>query len=195
MTTAIDPITESAIPGPVVRMPQALERELAQQHATETSTLYDIPGEASLDGEFTPAPDLEQIAQRLMLRHQMKTQMDCHILYLWRDKGGKSRGKPVYGRCTRPTGLLRHFSEADFVIWLAADHLREAGATEREVEAVVYHELLHIGEDEEGEVKLVDHEFTGFFSELRLYGTTVRDLKPLVRLAQQLELFDEAREA
>lgn len=173
-------------------MPRDVEDELAADYLRErqadTSTVYDVPSEASLDGEFAPAPDIERIAARLILRHQMTPHNTCNIVYLWKDKGGKSHGSAVYGKATKPSGLLRHFSECDFVIWLAADHLRECGATVREVEAVVYHELRHIASDENDDPCLTGHEYAGFLAELKEYGTTVRDLKPILRIAQQMEM-------
>lgn len=149
---------------------------------------YEVPSEAELDGEFTAAPDIERIAGELIARHRLTVQANATILYLWRDKGGRTQGKATYGKCSKASGLVRHFSEADAVIWLAADHLREAGATATEVEAVVFHELCHLAENAEGELIVVGHDFQGFESELRHYGTTARDLRPLVHATRQLVL-------
>lgn len=170
--------------GKVTRTPEQVKAE----------SLYPIPSEAALDGEFTPAPDLERIATDLLSRHALIA-TDYRLIYLWKDKGGKSKGRATLGKCTKPSGLLAHFADTDFVIWLAADHLRSNAATHREVEAVVFHELQHVGETEADEEKgtepdaaIVGHEFEGFFAELREYGTTVRDMRQIVAAAQQLTL-------
>ena len=150
--------------------------------------VYPVPSEASLDGEFSPAPDLDRLIPDLRTRHPGLAAWNCRLTLLWRDRGGKTKGRPTLGRCTKPTGLLRHFADTDIVIWLAADHLRERGATRREVEAVLFHELSHVSEDEEGAVFLVGHEAEVFFSELEHYGKEVRHLRAFVRAVQQLRL-------
>ncbi|HXI16213.1 MAG TPA: putative metallopeptidase [Chloroflexota bacterium] len=159
-----------------------------------TGAYYPVPSEAALDGEFTPAPDLEKIGIALIAHHGLVAGQYT-VRYFWKDKGGKSKGNLTLGKCTKPTGLLHHFAECDFVIWLAADHLRDAYPTATEVEAVVYHELRHAGEtepdeesDEPAQATIIGHEFEGFLDEVTLYGATVRNLKPIVNAAKQLEL-------
>lgn len=162
----------------------------------DLDSLYPVPSAATFEGEFTPAPDLEKIADVLIERHTLYAG-ECNVVYLWKDKASKSKGKFVAGKCSKPSGLLRHFSHTDFVIWLAADVLRER--TRREVEVALFHELKHIGhteppEDEEKldayveEPALLGHDYEGFLDELTHYGTTVRDLRPIVATAQQLTL-------
>jgi hypothetical protein len=66
-----------------------------------------------------------------------------------------------------PTGLLGHFAEgAQFVGWLAADHLYQAPASE--ISAVIFHELLHAGIDiDTGKPNIIPHDYEVFTAEIR----------------------------
>lgn len=136
---------------------------------------YLVPEEDLFDAEraggFLVAPDLEAIGRALAGRYIAFGHLrDMVVTYLWREKGGKSHGRETLGACQKPTGLLRHFSGSDFVIWLAADHLREREAKAYEVEAIVFHELLHTGSNDDGDPVLIGHEWEGFGAEIEQYG-------------------------
>lgn len=93
------------------------------------------------------------------------------IHYVYRHKETwESKGRTVYGQMKKPSGLLKHFAEADYVVlvnwlvWKAMNPMQRV--------ALVYHELRH--GDPEGKVR--GHDFEGFFDELALFGTeTYRD--------------------
>lgn len=161
------------------------------------NSLYPVPSEAALDGEFTPAPDLERIADALIERHHHRVASEATIIYLWRDKAWKAKGKVVFGKCQKPTGLLKHFAAADVVIALAADALRDMGATYRQIEAALWHELCHVGETEEPddskedwvpELTILPHDFEGFATELTLFGDWRSDLTTAVHAVRQMKL-------
>jgi hypothetical protein len=145
-----------------------------------------VPGdEAFGEEDFLPAPDMERVAERLMgrdLRFSHLSQMG--LTFLWKRKGGKRSGKGVYGKCQKPSGLLKFFASTDGIIWLAVDHCRELGFDQQQLEALLFHELCHASfeEDEEtGERKfaLAAHDFEGFRAEVEKYGlwdTTLQDL-------------------
>ena len=143
---------------------------------TKTPTPYAIP---SFEGDFQHATDLEQIVYRLV--DTKAVGLDWTVDFFWKRKGGQRSGKAIEGKCQKPSGLLKHYSDKDFIIWLAADHCRNAGYDARQIEALLFHELQHIGSDEDedsGEVTpvLVGHDFEGFLTEVTEYGMWSHDV-------------------
>ena len=148
-------------------------------------------GEFPEDDDFLVADDLAKLAAKLEVAEPMRFGQlgNMTISYLWKKKGGSTRGKLRMGYTTKTSGALRHFSAVDAVIWLAADHL--AGRNAREIEAWLYHEMLHLGWDEEGErVALMGHDFEGFAAEVERYGDVLPDAKAIAGAFRQLMMFD-----
>lgn len=145
------------------------------------------------EDEFVDAPDITRIGSALISAYEATFGhlQSREIAWLWKRKGGASGGKATLGKCQKPTGLLRHFAGADFVIWLAADHCRDHRLTAHQVEALVYHELLHAGEDEGGKPVILPHDFTGFLREVREYGAWKPDLSNAAHSFGQMPLFAE----
>lgn len=158
------------------------------------SSLYPVPVADDFDfgtAEFKPDKALKALAGTLIDRHPDLAHVKMlDVRFMWKRKGGESGGKAVYGKCVKPGGLLRHaLSAADFVIWLAADQCQ--GFTRHQVEALLYHELCHIGRDEDGKRSLVPHDVEAFASEVREYGLWMSDLRTFGKAVRQLAL-DEA---
>lgn len=152
------------------------------------------PKEANEDkADFLPAPDLEAIAADLIQTcPELAHLADLTLVYLWKRKGGQSQGKVNFGFCQKASGLVKFFSEATWIIWLAADHVNAYEMTRRQVEALLHHELLHAGEevDEEGKKKPVvaGHDFDGFSHNVERYGLWNQDLRVARRAFEQLPL-------
>lgn len=71
------------------------------------------------------------------------------IGYLASDREKKKNGRFVLGECVKVPELYRPYVPHDFLVVI---YERNAAAlTERQMEILMYHELLHIGIDEEGE--------------------------------------------
>lgn len=178
-----------------------LERAIREVKArTEGSTRdhipYPVPSEASLNGEFTESTALEALAETLIERHRLYAG-ECAVKYFWRDKGGKSKGRPVLGKVVKLSGLTRHGLEADFAVWIAADHCREVGLTHRQMEACLLNKLLQIAETEPPEDGADDFvpeptlkgpDFEGFTLEYEIYGAWSKDLREIERAVQQMRL-------
>ena len=142
--------------------------------------------------DFIPAPDIEAIAKMLTERHEhLGWLKGVRVSYLWRCKGGASGGKATFGQCQKASGLIRHYSGVSFVVWLAWDHCDTAAVTRRQVEALVYHQLLHADRTEKGKPAVAPHDFEGFTRELEVYGPWQADLQRMVKVSQQLPMFDE----
>jgi hypothetical protein len=155
------------------------------------------------DDEFFVSSALSTRAWALIERHpdyfEHLADHSLSVTYLWKKVGGKSKGRGVFGKTTKPSGLLKLFSEATFVIWLAADHCRGAGYGDREIEALLFHEMLHTGvaeEDEEtgrgGGATLIPHELEIFRAEVEVYGFWAADIREAAPSFEQGRLFEEA---
>jgi len=126
------------------------------------------------------------------------------IIYLWKKEGGTRAGRTTLGKTSKPSGLLQHFAGADFIIWLAADHLRSLNAGQPasrfQVEALLFHELKHIGveEDEDGpnagdaRLVLVPHELEIFYDEVARYGAWEDSIADAVPAFEQMPLWPDA---
>lgn len=131
---------------------------------------YPVPEESRFkrglrDLEFIDAPDLEVLAGLLVQERDLLTAGHFRVKYLWKREGGKAQGK-----CIKASGPAKHYSEADFIIWLAADQVRDNKFTLRQVNALLYHEHLHIAETTEGGPATRDHDVEVFREELESFG-------------------------
>jgi hypothetical protein len=144
--------------------------------------------------EYLPAPDLESIAQDLIGQYPELAPLNkWSVVYLWKRQGGTSNNMATLGRCIRVSGLTKYFTDTTWVIWLAADHLNLMNFTRLQVEALLHHELLHAGEDEDsnGNAKPtpVAHDFEGFGMNVARYGAWSQSLSLCQRAWKQLALF------
>ena len=144
---------------------------------------HPVPPEALFGhDEFLPDDGrLDALAGELLAHYALPAGQAGEIEYLWKRKGGLAKGRVRTGAIQRPSGLLAHYCKASFVVWLAADHLRESHATYRTVRAALFHELSHVEPDDrdghEGEYVLVGPEFAGFGAEIRAFGLWFEGLK------------------
>lgn len=132
-----------------------------------------IPGKAAFLGqEWVESAELRELAEDLVGRWpELGHLRDYDIRVLWKAEGGGSKGRVLYGKCTKPSGMTRYFALCDWVIWLAADNCREARFDDRQVEALVYHELKHcVLVGKESKPGVVGHDYEVFGDELRRYG-------------------------
>jgi len=160
----------------------------------DAEQLYPVPTPEEFEkaaSEFLDAEDLDEIGEALIEKQGGFGYLkELKLVYLWKEKGGESKGKAVLGRCQRPKGLLAKFCDADFIVWLAADHHRALRSTRFQVEATLFHELCHTDYNEEKDKpRLVGHDYEGFCREVELYGAWREDLERAARAFQQLNLF------
>lgn len=136
-----------------------------------------VPDEDEFDGaDFMEASGLASIGRDLILSMpEFSNFQEAKIRYYWKRAGGKSQGQDKMGACQKPSGLLSFVMQSDFVIWLAADHVR-SWAMQDKLEPLLYHELSHMGFDvdeatDEVTYRVVGHEFEGFTGEWDRYGS------------------------
>ena len=172
---------------------------LVAQAPLATVDRYPVPGPGRVIDDvtavlhdFVDAPDLARIADDLIAEfaeEEFRHLVDVPIAYLWRREGGASGGLATYGKCSRLSGPARYYSQRHFLIWAAADHCRLSEFTPQQMRALVYHELSHIGCDlASGKLMVVEHEFAGFYQELRRFGPWMPHLRTLGGVFEQLRL-------
>lgn len=107
------------------------------------------------------------------------------LLALWKRKGGKSEGGPALAKATKPSGLLAHFADYTWVIWVGADYARDLHLTAWQMEALLAHELRHCGENEDtGKPEYVGHDVETFAADIVEYGLWRQELEQLGTVVQ-----------
>lgn len=144
--------------------------------------------------QFLDAPELEEIAVKLIYEEggDFDHLRDVSIGYLWKLKGGATGGKLVLAKTMSVPSLAQYYAseagnEVEYVIAFSYDNLRTARFTKWQLEALMYHELCHLGwDDEHDKVKMVAHDFTVFNKELQRYGAWDYDITQMIRSARGL---------
>lgn len=158
-----------------------------------------VPAELDFgDDAFLASAELQSLAGDLIQQHPgtLGHLIDVEIAYFWKKTGGKRGGKGVYGKAVKPSGLLTAFTTADAVIWLAADHVAEALYTPRQIEALLFHEMQHVGveepedEDEERKIVMRPHDVEMFLDDIRKYGAWDDLLRAAASAFEQAPLFE-----
>lgn len=131
--------------------------------------------------DFMEAPDLEQIAEILFERFPMELRIarPVDIKYLWRAHATKAKGRVRLGTCQRSNGLSAFWSGTEFIIIVAADEAERLQLTYTTAQAIVFHELKHIGLNDNWETTIVGHDVETFVDELRLFPGWHEALKPI----------------
>ncbi len=140
--------------------------------------------------DFLPAPEIASVGAALLGEH-FRTLVNVAIDYRWKRRGGQGGGRATLGKCMKVAGLTKHYAAVDFVIWLAADNLRDMRATAYQIEALTFHELMHADIDEKSSPVIHPHDFEGFAKEIEQYGLWKSDAVLMGRAfgAVQLPLF------
>jgi hypothetical protein len=160
---------------------------------TAQATRLHTPADGAFedDEEFKADHALAAAAVELIERHPGKFGFlrNIEVKFLWKRNGGRSQGRARVGQCARTSGLAKHYSGAEFVVWLAADTTRDLNFGPRELEAALFHELSHIDYDDEADKPVVRaHDVEMFLDELAEYGTWRADLRRAKDAFEQLPL-------
>lgn len=84
----------------------------------------------------------------------------CRIVYLMSDQPKKSAGRSVYADTEKVKDKYKCFSPYDFVITFYQPNC--AGLEEEHLKRLMFHELLHIGFDEDGNCSIIPHDVEDF---------------------------------
>lgn len=175
------PMTDEHVRRQVGAVLDGIGDRRTDDRAGDPLALAAVPGEGRFVRDFLTAPELVRVAERLIDGcPELEHLAGVPIRWFWKKKGPKSGDKGAYGKCLKAGGLIAALANTDFYAWLAADLCRDAGITNRQLEALVFHELLHLErrEDKDGNetYELRGHDFAGFAPELSRYGAWTHEL-------------------
>ncbi len=122
--------------------------------------------------EFLPADEVRAIGEMLIEQlPEFGHLRTADIEYVFKRKGGATQGKQKLAFCAKTSGMTAYFSRAQFVIWIAADVCREFRLNNWQMEALIYHELLHADIDAESAKPAIRaHDVEAFHAEIGRYG-------------------------
>ena len=158
---------------------------------------YPAPQESLFgDEDFIDARNLADIGQRLIQDCEEFAHLcESTVTFLWKREGGEKQGQATLGMCVKPSGMVRHFSGAAWVIWVAADHCATYELTRHQIESLLHHELLHasVKFDKNGEPKptVAGHDWDGFSANIKRYGLWQENLKLAARAFEQAKMFGD----
>lgn len=175
------------------------ERKLVTPHSPAAGV--SVPADRIFEehhNQYMESVDAQKVANGLMERyHRFDHLVTVPIHYLWKQKGGMTKGRENWGGVTPANDLHRLGTECMFFVWVAADNARHAKMNHFQFEALMYSLLCRIEEklDNEGEptgeMGIVGPEFTGFFDEIRNYGAWNEGLTTMRDISLQIPLFSD----
>lgn len=146
-----------------------------------------IPADETFEGKDVQNIESQQLAilgRKLIDDNgEFKHLRNLNIRWYWRRNGGAPSAKVRFGAAHHPDGMLRDELQCDWVVWLAADHFRNARPTKRQVDACLYHQLCHAQVTSKGKLTVQPHAFEGFPAELQRYGAWNSDLVSMLEAA------------
>lgn len=89
------------------------------------------------------------------------------IVYLASEQAKKQKGKLVFGQCEKIADKYKWGIPADFTITVFEPNIE--GFTPEQVEALIFHELLHVGVEDD-RLFIRPHDIEDFFAVLKKYG-------------------------
>jgi hypothetical protein len=147
--------------------------------------------------EYTAAPDVEKIARKLITDHHDHLTY-VRIEYVFISEPAKSRGKVVWGRAKKVSGLNAWLAtpkdqregepQSFFVMEIAKPIWLKLKEEARR--ALVDHELCHFSTDEDNQPTLISHDLEEFISVVRRHGLWRPEIEFFVEAGQQGKLFD-----
>ena|SRR5436190_916358 len=165
--------------------------ESYEQSRDQAAGAIKAPDDDAFAGDYIDDPKLGDLAQ-VLIENCEELSAGCEefrIKYLWKRKGGKSRGSVTLGMCIKLSGLAKYFGKVDFVIWLAADHCRER--PDLNFAGTMFHELMHVDKDENDLPVCRPHEWEGFTAEVERFGIWRPSMKSIARAFQESLLPEE----
>lgn len=150
---------------------------------TPATGQYAVPQDSDFgSAEFMTDNELNSLGKMLIYSKPTLAHLKgLEIHFRWKRKGGQFAGK-----CVKTSGLVRDYSEADFVIWLGADNCQ--GMTKHQVEALLFHELCHAGRDENGNRTIIKHDMEEFVAVVREYGLVSPSIRAMNTAMKQMAL-------
>lgn len=167
----------------------------------EADLPFPVPGDAAFDGqEFRDAPELQAVVEALLNDRTAGfadvLEASPVIRCVWRRKAKKKQAKVQAGFCTKTGGFVRFFGRCDVVVELGADVARSQRLTHFQIEAILFHELNHIGvefdDDRTPTLYVRNEDLHVFNNEITRYGLYIADVERTAEAFAQAPLFGAA---
>lgn len=114
--------------------------------------------------------EYEAIGEMLIANHdEFKDIIEAGItiVYLASTQAKKQKGKLVFGQCEKIADKYKWGIPADFTITVFEPNIE--GFTPEQVEALIFHELLHVGVEDD-RLFIRPHDIEDFSAVLKKYG-------------------------
>ena len=129
----------------------------------------------ALDLCWEDAPEVEQIAVKLIESAVHDRLAEARILYCFRSKAAKSQGNIKLATISTVTGKIQHLLKADYILEVAQDQWYSLGQEQRL--ALIDHELTHCVPDlETGGWALRGHDIEEFYEIVERHGHWLPDM-------------------
>lgn len=163
--------------------------------ALPTARAFIAPSGETMD--YARGPDIERIADALIAQcSELAFLQNVILRYLWRRKKQAKNGRMVLGTCQSLSGVPQFaLGGGEFLVTLNWENCRTAQLRAWQLEALVFHELLHIAppdeEEPNGPPTLCAHDAELFLAELARYGMWLPTLERAGAAFAQLTLWGE----
>lgn len=120
---------------------------------------------------FEKSDDMEQLADEVIAEHEELQWIEntgMRIGFVSSDKQKKSKDREVYGECMKVKEIYQLYTPYDFLIIFYGPNIE--GLDYDQLKILMFHELLHVGVDSDGEPKIVPHDIEDFSLILERYG-------------------------
>ena len=121
--------------------------------------------------KYEQSERLRQLAEKVIAENGCLQHLDdprCRIAYQMSDQEKKSGQKTVFADTEKIKDKLKAFLPYDFVITFYEPNV--ANLTEEKMEHLMYHELRHVGFDEEVSFFIVPHDVEDFRDVIDTWG-------------------------
>jgi predicted metallopeptidase len=156
---------------------------------TPTPPTFGQPAAAAEQPTFVVSDEVRAVARRVIADHPGRLgdleQFRIAFLLNHGTPPGDETGVHAIAKAIRAPDLWATLAEKDAAVWVLADVW--PSLSERQRQAVIYHELLHFIVTDKGALRLVKHDVEEFIAVVSEYGAWHGALDAL---AQQLTLRD-----
>jgi hypothetical protein len=155
----------------------------------QAGKVFVVPNDEDFsNNEYMDAPELEAIAAQHIAQYPDKFGWlsRVQLRYRWKRKGGKTKGKPSFGKTIPLSGLWFYEIDADYIITISADHVREFRFSQFQVEALMMHMLCYPKQTEDGDAGMTSPDVTEFsfvVEKCGLWEPSLQDFGKAVQLS------------
>lgn len=119
----------------------------------------------------TKSNELRRLGWKVIRKHEdlhWIKESDIKIGYVVSDKAKKKDDRIIFAECHKVKAIYKAYIDYDFIIVFYEPHTMLMD--DKQLEILMYHELLHVGMEDNGTLKLVPHDIEDFKCILDEYG-------------------------